>query len=40
MYNSKNGNYIFVKWFKHPKTGKILYASNYGKKAFKILLNR
>lgn len=27
---------IFVKWFRHPKTGRIIYASQYGKKAFPI----
>ena len=32
----KKGRYIFVKWFKHPKTGQVLYASDYGKKAFRI----
>lgn len=30
------GHYIFRKSFRHPKTGKILYAEDYGKKAFKI----
>ena len=34
------GHYIFVRWFKHPKTGQILYASDYGKKAFKIWINK
>lgn len=38
--SSKNGYYIFVRWFKHPKTGQILYASNYGKKAFRIWIEK
>ena len=38
MSNSK-GHYIFVKWFKHPKTGQVIYASDYGKKAFRIWVN-
>lgn len=32
----KKGHYIFVKWYKHPKSGKIINASDYGKKAFRI----
>lgn len=38
--NNKKGHYIFVRWFKHPKTGQILYASNYGKKAFRIWIEK
>ncbi len=30
---------VFVKWFRHPKTGKIIYASKYGKKAFPITVD-
>lgn len=37
--NKKNGRYIFVKWYKHSKTGKIINASDYGKKAFRIWIN-
>ncbi len=35
----KKGHYIFRKYFRHPKTGRIIYASWYGKKAFKIWVN-
>lgn len=28
----KNGYYIFVKSYRHPKTGKLINASDYGKK--------
>lgn len=37
---NKKRQYIFVKWFKHPKTGQIIYASDYGKKAFKIWIQK
>lgn len=33
---SEQGHYIFRKYIRNPKTGKIIYASSYGKKAFKI----
>ena len=32
----ENGHYIFVKYYRNVKTGKIMYASAYGKKAFKL----
>ena len=32
----EKGYYIFRPYKKDPKTGKIIYASTYGKKAFKI----
>ena len=32
----EQGYYIFRKYRRDPKTGKIIYASAYGKKAFKI----
>ena len=31
MSNSK-GHYIFVKWFKHPKTGQVIYVPIMEKK--------
>jgi len=35
----ENGRaYVFVKSFKHWKSGKTIYAKDYGKKAFKIPL--
>lgn len=34
--NKKNGYYIFVRSYRHAKTGKIIKASDYGKKAFRI----
>lgn len=37
---TKKGQYIFVKWFKHPKTGQTIYAADYGKKAFRIWINK
>lgn len=30
----------FVKWFRHPKTGKIIRASDYGLKAFPIPIEK
>lgn len=27
-------HWIARKWFRHPKTGRIIYASAYGKKCF------
>lgn len=36
----QNGYCIFVKSYKHPKTGKIMYASEYGKKAFRLLIKK
>lgn len=36
----KKGYYIFVKSYKHPKTGKLMIASDYGKKAFKLWINK
>ncbi len=37
MANIKSkGKYIFTASIKHPKTGEIIYAKDYGKKAFKI----
>ena len=32
--------YIFVKSYRHPKTGKIMHASEYGKKAFFFFLRK
>lgn len=32
----EKGHYIFRPYFRHPKTGKIIYARTYGKKVFKI----
>lgn len=32
----EKGHYIFRKYVRNPKTGEIIYASSYGKKAFKI----
>lgn len=32
----EQGHYIFRKYIRNPKTGEIIYASAYGKKAFKI----
>ena len=34
--SKEKGHYIFRKNVRNPKTGKLIYASNYGKKAFKI----
>lgn len=34
----KGYHYIFVKYVRNPKTGKIYFASAYGKKAFRILV--
>lgn len=34
--NSKKGHYIFRASIRHPKTGKRIYARQYGLKAFKI----
>lgn len=34
--SEENGYYIFRKSFRHPKTGKLMLASNYGRKAWKI----
>ncbi|MGN0523012.1 MAG: hypothetical protein ACI4IG_01935 [Eubacterium sp.] len=34
--NERNGHYIFRPYIRNAKTGKIIYAKNYGKKAFKI----
>ena len=36
---AKKGHYMFIRWFKHPKTGQIINASDYGKKAFRIWVN-
>ena len=36
----KNGYYIFVKSYKHPKTCKLLVASEYGKKAFRLWISK
>ena len=27
---------IFVPWFRHKKSGKVIYAKNYGLKAFRF----
>ncbi len=35
-----NGYYIFVTSYKHPKTGKMMYAADYGKKAFRLWISR
>lgn len=35
-----NAEYIFVASFRHPKTGKRIYASQHGKKAFRIKVNK
>ena len=32
----KNGYYIFVRSYIHSKTGKLMIASDYGKKAFRL----
>ena len=32
--------YIFVKSYRHPKTDKIMHASEYGKKAFRLLIRK
>lgn len=32
----EKGHYIFRKYVRNHKTGEIIYASAYGKKAFKI----
>jgi hypothetical protein len=39
---SRNADYevIFVKWYRHAKTGKIIHASAYGKKAFAIKVKK
>jgi hypothetical protein len=34
--NQRKGTVIFVRWFRHWKTGKIIRAEDYGKKAFAI----
>lgn len=39
-FHMKKGHYIFVKSYKHPKTGKIMMASDYGKKAFRLLISK
>lgn len=31
-----DGKVIFVKWFRHWRSGKIIYAEDYGKHAFAI----
>ena len=36
----QKGYYIFRSSRKDPKTGKIIYASQYGKKAFKIWISK
>ena len=38
--NKKTGYYIFVTRYRNPKTGKIMIASNYGKKAFKLWISK
>lgn len=38
--DKKSGYYIFVTHYKHPKTGQVINASDYGKKAFKIWINK
>lgn len=40
MKNSRNGYYIFVKSYKHPKTGKLMIASDYGKRAFRLWISK
>lgn len=37
---SKKGYYIFRSSRRDSKTGKIIYASSYGKKAFKIWIGK
>lgn len=37
---SKKGYYIFRSKIRNPRTGKIIYASQYGKKAFKIWISK
>lgn len=39
MNNKKEVAGIFRPWRKHPKTGQILWAKNYGKKAWFIPLS-
>ncbi|MDF2865753.1 MAG: hypothetical protein K0R72_569 [Clostridia bacterium] len=36
MDNKDNGHYIFVKSYRNSKTGKLMIAKDYGKKAWKI----
>ena len=39
MKYKKYGRYIFVRSYRHAKTGKIINASDYGRKAFRIWVN-
>ena len=36
----EQGYYIFRKYIRNPRTGEVLCATNYGKKAFKIWVKR
>jgi len=36
----ENAEYIFVASFRHPKTGKRIYASQSGKKAFRLKIKK
>ena len=36
----ENEEYIFVTSFRHPSTGKRIYASQFGKKAFRIAVKK
>lgn len=40
MKNPQKGYYIFVKSYKHPKTGRLMIASEYGKKAFRLWIDK
>ena len=40
MTNKGKGYYIFVKAYKHLKTGKLMIASDYGKKAFRLWISK
>ena len=38
--NSKDYEVVYVKCFRHWRTGKMVYASQYGKKAFRMLIRK
>lgn len=40
MANNGKGYYIFVRSYRHPKTGKLMIASDYGKKAFRLWISK
>jgi hypothetical protein len=37
---TQGGNVIFVAWFRHPATGKIIRAADFGLKGFPIRVKR